>query len=647
MSGKQRKKLLDELFHKTFAPPPGEKLWADEYDVPEPEFWRSIGLPPALPPPVEPLTVCTHRAAFECERFRRYGKLRKRLGAMCGMRYPSMCFERWALAANDEARADTPLDPLLPTPNAAGGSTLTADLLTAGYTAEAAESLVTAFQREALGEVRAVSAACERMERECREMMAAAAGGAGASRGAGGGADARYVLEKTVQGDKVVLRVSPRHQQQGGKGYRPPQQQQPSKNTEGKDDVASLPMKVYEKLVELFMRRHRRRRSSTSTGGVGSGGGCGGGCGGDGNGDGGVDGGADGKSETKQEKKERKQRHRQEKAERKKAKHAGAAATAAAGTAAAVVNGVAVTPSPSLSTGSLCLSVADLAGCADAAVFALVKRHDALGGPGYQAALPPGVFDALRARFAAGTECFASPLNCRYDRFCSQFPDTDRPFGSLGPFEGFGPTRGSFEVNPPFAPAPLLRAVERVERLLEASEQDDGDGDDGSSSSKGKGKGKGKSKGKSKPLCFAFCTPTWTDGEAWQRLDKSRWVCTLKRTSNCPSSRPPLRLSLLPRTCFAGAFAFCRVFLAPTHVRTPRAPPPRARRCCVLRDRPVGTASLLQVQARAAHCGQGGPRVARHGRAGAARGRGYRHILPAEQRGQEQVAMHGGGAGGC
>ena len=47
------------------------------------------------------------------------------------------------------------------------------------------------------------------------------------------------------------------------------------------------------------------------------------------------------------------------------------------------------------------------------ALFAVLCRYDTLGGSGYQAALPPRVFDVLHRRFDAGFECFASPLNSR------------------------------------------------------------------------------------------------------------------------------------------------------------------------------------------------------------------------------------------
>ena len=43
-------------------------------------------------------------------------------------------------------------------------------------------------------------------------------------------------------------------------------------------------------------------------------------------------------------------------------------------------------------------------------------------------------------------ECFASPFNCRFPRYCSAFPEIEGEFGSLGSFFDFSPTCGSFEV---------------------------------------------------------------------------------------------------------------------------------------------------------------------------------------------------------
>jgi Phosphorylated CTD interacting factor 1 WW domain len=63
-------------------------------------------------------------------------------------------------------------------------------------------------------------------------------------------------------------------------------------------------------------------------------------------------------------------------------------------------------------------------------LFCLLARYDTLQGAGLQAALQGAVFDVLLMLYGCNLECFASPLNCRYERFLSAFPDTDAPFGN-------------------------------------------------------------------------------------------------------------------------------------------------------------------------------------------------------------------------
>jgi hypothetical protein len=53
---------------------------------------------------------------------------------------------------------------------------------------------------------------------------------------------------------------------------------------------------------------------------------------------------------------------------------------------------------------------------------------------GYQMAFPDSGFQWLRDHVGVKIECFASPLNCWNQRFCSVARDTDRFFGSLGNF---------------------------------------------------------------------------------------------------------------------------------------------------------------------------------------------------------------------
>jgi hypothetical protein len=106
----------------------------------------------------------------------------------------------------------------------------------------------------------------------------------------------------------------------------------------------------------------------------------------------------------------------------------------------------------------------------------------------------------LQCRVGVQVECFASPLNCWNQRFCSVARDTDRFFGSLGNFFLFdGPTGkrhscvcfyvininlycalgrvteddaglprgGSFEANPPFVESVMNRMAQRIEWILE------------------------------------------------------------------------------------------------------------------------------------------------------------------------------------
>ena len=95
-------------------------------------------------------------------------------------------------------------------------------------------------------------------------------------------------------------------------------------------------------------------------------------------------------------------------------------------------------------------------------------------------AFPDNGFQWLRDVMGVKIECFASPLNCWNQRFCSVARDTDRFFGSLGNFFVFNgqagvlteedsgiPLGGSFEANPPFVEAIMNDMAVRIDYLLE------------------------------------------------------------------------------------------------------------------------------------------------------------------------------------
>ena len=117
-------------------------------------------------------------------------------------------------------------------------------------------------------------------------------------------------------------------------------------------------------------------------------------------------------------------------------------------------------------------------------------------------AFPKAGFEALGELFGAQAECFASPLNCTFNKFCSVAFDTDRHFGSCGSFWKFqGHAKdcwkvglaidrgGSYEANPPFVEEVMENMARRIINLLEDHER------------------------KGSPLSFAVIVPGWDDDD--------------------------------------------------------------------------------------------------------------------------------------
>ena len=145
------------------------------------------------------------------------------------------------------------------------------------------------------------------------------------------------------------------------------------------------------------------------------------------------------------------------------------------------------------------------------AIFCLLARYEALGGHGYQAALPEACFGVLREHFECTFECFSSPLNSHFARFCSAFPDVDAAFGSCGSFFDQAFEEGSYEVNPVFVPEVLDAAVQHVLALLRAS---------------------------ARPLSFTLIVPAWPETRAFATLhgdasaDVRRWSLRLPQPAH-------------------------------------------------------------------------------------------------------------------
>ncbi len=169
------------------------------------------------------------------------------------------------------------------------------------------------------------------------------------------------------------------------------------------------------------------------------------------------------------------------------------------------------------------------------ALFTLLTRYDLLEGGGLQSAIGGHVFDVLLEYFDCKVECFASPFNCRYGKFChpsrrmthdnrcmyeivsspfislyfkeryfSAFQDTDEAFGSLGSFFNFDFEKltdgGCFQANPPFASDFILQMCQRMETILLSNDNEES----------------------SPPLMFVVFVPAWQESTGWQALSKAK-----------------------------------------------------------------------------------------------------------------------------
>lgn len=134
-------------------------------------------------------------------------------------------------------------------------------------------------------------------------------------------------------------------------------------------------------------------------------------------------------------------------------------------------------------------------------LFSLLARYDQLEGAGLQSSLNGNVFDVLLRHFNCNLECFASPFNSRYERFCSAFPDTDCDFGSLGSFfntnfQSLMKNGACFQANPPFASDFISAMCKKMEDLLT---------DDSIKA----------------PFMFIVFVPAWTESKGWKLLNSA------------------------------------------------------------------------------------------------------------------------------
>ena len=162
------------------------------------------------------------------------------------------------------------------------------------------------------------------------------------------------------------------------------------------------------------------------------------------------------------------------------------------------------------------------------ALFCLLCRYDTLQGAGLQASVPGSVMDVLLQKFSCRIECFASPMNCRYESYHSIFGDVndiDSLFGSVGNLfgketntttlshrcnrsddsdddnvitEDIGGGDGCcYQANPPFCERVISELCSKIRSSIITSKEGCIPG---------------------APIMFVVIVPVWSDSRAYQQL---------------------------------------------------------------------------------------------------------------------------------
>lgn len=160
----------------------------------------------------------------------------------------------------------------------------------------------------------------------------------------------------------------------------------------------------------------------------------------------------------------------------------------------------------------------------------MVLRYASILPHGQQWAVPVAQYEHLYSKFGIRYEGFASPLNSRLisygdTYFCSLFPDTDAPFGSIGRFFDTDLLRPlgkvgeqHWAINPPYIDSIMIRAAQKICAACEEAAETEG----------------------SEFMCF-FIMPAWEDSESYRLL------------SNSPYRRVEQHLKSKPRPSRKGA----------------------------------------------------------------------------------------------
>jgi hypothetical protein len=133
-------------------------------------------------------------------------------------------------------------------------------------------------------------------------------------------------------------------------------------------------------------------------------------------------------------------------------------------------------------------------------IYPLIMRYAILEVRGSnQWAVPSLVYKNMIKKYNIEIEGFASPFNSRMLKlrgagsYCSMFPDTDRPFGSLGSFFSLNTAGKRIFMNPPFVP----EIIEKINKKIAAE---------------------------CKKSLFILCVPEWPAASCYTAIFKNKFL---------------------------------------------------------------------------------------------------------------------------
>ena len=108
----------------------------------------------------------------------------------------------------------------------------------------------------------------------------------------------------------------------------------------------------------------------------------------------------------------------------------------------------------------------------DDLIWIILFRYQLLGSNNHQLGVKNDIMMNMKKHYNLGFECFASAINCTFNKYCSVYYDVEKYFGSVGSFYNLTPKTGTFGVNPPYQKDIIETTLNRVLGFLSEADND-------------------------------------------------------------------------------------------------------------------------------------------------------------------------------